>query len=218
MNRDFEFKQLLRAYRAGIINEETFESEMAAIENGSSAGSNGTSGSFHCMGKTYKSEREAIVDFLDRSAAAESAAGVAFANWAKQCKTDCLRSGLRMIAEREAYHGRVFEQRLRELGGSCQAKLSDETLKFFACVNDTNLSDNEKLLRFNALVSDPAAATQPIRDFANLIKQDMETMEAVKLFHEDELSSTKWLQYACAALNAPAPAASASASSSQPSA
>ena len=62
MNRDFEFKQLLRAYRAGIINEKTFEAEMAEIEHGANAnGGNGTAGGFRYMGKTYKSERDAVV-------------------------------------------------------------------------------------------------------------------------------------------------------------
>src|SRR5438105_2523360 len=40
MNRNFEFKQLLRAFRSGIIDEATFEAELRALENGS-AGSNG---------------------------------------------------------------------------------------------------------------------------------------------------------------------------------
>ena len=53
---------------------------------------------------------------------------------------------------------------------------------------------------------------QPIFDFANLITEDQETKEALRLFAEDELSSTKWLVYACNALNAPAAAASATAS------
>ena len=43
MNRNFEFKQLLRAFRSGIIDEGTFESELGALENGS-AGTNGTDG------------------------------------------------------------------------------------------------------------------------------------------------------------------------------
>ncbi len=34
MNRDFEFRQLLRAYRSGVITEETFEQEMANLETG----------------------------------------------------------------------------------------------------------------------------------------------------------------------------------------
>ena len=37
MSRDFEFKQLLRAYRNGIIDEATFDKEMAGLEGDSMA-------------------------------------------------------------------------------------------------------------------------------------------------------------------------------------
>jgi hypothetical protein len=211
MNRDFEFKQLLRAYRAGIISEQAFEEEMAGLERGAGTNGSATAG-FQAFGKTYSSERDAIVSFIDKIRAAETNAGIAFANWAKVCATDCIRSGLRMIAERESYHGRIFEQRIRDLGGECQAAVSEESRNFMACASDAKMPDNEKLLQIAKLVSDPEAATRPIREFADLLKEDLETKEALKLFYEDELSSTKWLLYACAALNAPAQSASASAS------
>jgi hypothetical protein len=67
------------------------------------------------------------------------------------------------------------------------------------------------LLQIAAQVRDPEAAVRPICEFADLIKEDLETKEALKLFFEDELSSTKWLLYACQALNAPAQATSAQA-------
>src|ERR1700730_1352232 len=73
MNRDFEFKELLRAYRAGIITEKTFETEMAALEHGVGANSsNGTAGGFRAFGKNYASEREAVLTFLDMAQAAEA--------------------------------------------------------------------------------------------------------------------------------------------------
>src|SRR5229473_1284630 len=106
MNRDFEFKQLLRAYRAGIITEETFECEMTALENGSPAMSNGAQG-FRALGKTYANEREAVATMLDRFRAGEANGQMAFGNWAKVVSTDCIRSGVRMIAEREGYHARI---------------------------------------------------------------------------------------------------------------
>ena len=217
MNRDFEFKQLLRAYRAGIITEQTFESEMAGLESGGNGAANG-SGGFRAFGKTYGCERDAIVSFIDKVRVGEANAGVAFANWAKVSTTECIRSGLRMISERESYHGRVFEQRMRDLGAECRATVSDESRAFAECVSDPNLSDKEKLLRFNALVRDPETATRPICEFADLIKEDLETKELLKLFFEDELSSTKWLRYACEALNAPAASASAPMAGAQASA
>jgi Mn-containing catalase len=206
MNRDFEFKQLLRAYRSGVITEETFEQEMASLETGATEMTNGAGG-FRAFGKTYNNEREAVIAFIDRARVAEANAGIAFNNWANVCKTDCIRSGLRMIAERESYHGRAFERRLRDLGAECRATLNEDSRKFAETVSDQGLADNEKLLRFNALVSDPDAAVKPILEFANMLKDDLETQEMLKLFYEDELSSTKWLKYACAALNAPAQAA-----------
>jgi Mn-containing catalase len=219
MNRDFEFQQLLRAYRAGIISEQTFEAEMASLES-TVNGTVNSSGGFQAFGKTYSSEREAIVTFLDRARVAESNAGLAFNNWANACKTDCIRSGLRMIAEREGYHGRLFEQRLAELGAECKAVVTEESRKFGETVSDPNLADNEKLLRFNALVRDPEAATKPICEFAESLKEDLQTKEMLKLFYEDELSSTRWLRYACEVLNAPAqqPSQMAQPSMAQPSA
>jgi hypothetical protein len=119
-----------------------------------------------------------------------------------------------MISERESYHGRVFEQRLRELGAECRAEVSEESRKFSECVSDPNMPDNEKLLRFAALVPDADAAIKPLFQLSESIKEDLETKELIRLFAEDELSSTKWLRYACAALNAPAASASTQASAS----
>lgn len=207
MGKDFEFRQLLRAYRAGLITEETFEAEMATIDsnNGYANGMAAPEG-FKAFGKTYRSERDAIVSFLDKVQAAESNAGIAFGNWANVCTTDCIRSGLKMIAERESYHGRIFANRIRELGAEPRATVSEESLKFAACAADPGMSDNDKLLSVARALSNPEEVIQPIVDFANLIVEDQETKEALRLFAEDELSSTRWLRYACEALNAPAPA------------
>lgn len=206
MGKDFEFRQLLRAYRAGLISEETFEAEMATLDN--SNGHAGQPKGFEAFGKSYRSERDAIVSFLDKVQAAESNAGVAFGNWAKVCTTDCIRSGIKMIAERESYHGRIFNQRIRELGAEPRATVSEESKKFAACAADAAMSDCDKLLTVASAISNPEAVIQPIIDFANLISEDQETKEALRLFAEDELSSTRWLLYACNALNAPAEQAS----------
>src|SRR5713101_6197657 len=70
MSRDFEFKQLLRAYRSGIISQATFEGEMTCLEEGmpTANNGNGSSGGFKAFGRTYKSERDAVVSFLDEGA------------------------------------------------------------------------------------------------------------------------------------------------------
>jgi hypothetical protein len=207
MNRDFEFKQLLRAFRSGIINEETFEREMAELENGAPAAKNGSIG-FRALGKSYANEREAIAAVLDRIRAGEANGEVAFANWSKVVSTECVRSGIRMIAEREGYHARVFERRMRDLGLECKATVPEEARKITECLSDPKLSDNEKLLRLNALAPDPDAFFKPVCDLVENIKEDLETKELLKLYVQDELSSAKWLNYACAALNGSAPRAS----------
>ncbi|HEX4209159.1 MAG TPA: hypothetical protein VHY56_02105, partial [Candidatus Binataceae bacterium] len=91
MGKDFEFRQLLRAYRAGLITEETFEAEMATLDTQN--GHAGEPRGFQAFGKSYNSERDAIVSFLDKVQAAEANAGIAFSDWAKVCTTDCIRSG-----------------------------------------------------------------------------------------------------------------------------
>ena len=203
MNRDFEFKQLLRAYRSGIISAETFECELSALENGSSAHTNGAARGFHALGKTYGSEREAVAAMLDRFRAGEANGQTAFNNWAKMVSTECIRSGIRMIAEREGYHARIFERRMQDLGIACNAGVSAEGKRITECLSDPKLSDNEKLLRLNALAPDPDAFFAPVCEFVENIKDDQETKELFKLYVQDELSSAKWLNYACEALNGP---------------
>ena len=82
MNRDFEFRQLLRAYRNGIINESTFERELAELERGVSA----SNGGFYADGKNYPSERAAIISFVDELRANEACAGQAFQNGFRRAK------------------------------------------------------------------------------------------------------------------------------------
>lgn len=213
MSRDFEFKQLLRAYRSGIISQATFESEMECLESGMSttANGNGNGAGFNAFGRTYKSERAAVVSFLDKVRAGEAGGGEAFAAWAEVCKTDCIRTGIRIVAEREAYHSRVFAQRLSELGGEHRAMSTEEGRKFTAYLGNPAIPDNEKLLQFTKRVGKPEDAIKPICEFAELLKEDLSTKEALRLFAEDELSTAKWLWDSCAALNAPKKEASASA-------
>lgn len=225
MNREFEFKQLLRAYRGGIIGEAAFEQEMARLEAGDVAESNGAGGAaFRAFGRSYKSERAAIVSFIDKARAAEANGAEAFRRWAEVCGTECIRSGLRMVAEREAYHARIFEQRMRDLGAEARAGTAEEGRKFTAMLADPKRADGEKLLHFVRLVGEPEAAVRPIREFAALLSEDLETKELLRLFAEDECSTVQWMHDACAALNAraalsapPPEAAATSAASPRPS-
>jgi len=207
MNRDFEFRQLLRAYRAGIINEATFEAELGSLENGAANG-NGSRG-FVAMGMTYVNEREAVASMLDRFRSGEANGEEAFKGWAAQCTTECIRSGLRMIAEREGYHARIFERRMRDLGLECKAETSPLGREFTAKVSDNGTPDNQKLLYATSFFSDVDAFFKPFVELAENIKEDLESKELFKLYVQDEISSAKWLMESCAALNGAAPVASA---------
>jgi hypothetical protein len=209
MNRNFEFKQLLRAYRGGIIDEATFESEVLALENGSAA-SNGHRG-FVAFGKTYGSEREAVLEFLDRARAAEAGGAEAFNGWVRTCKTECIYMGIQMIAEREAYHSRIFAKRLADLGGMQHAGTTEQGRKLTEALS-SDLADNKKFLYLTTNFSKPEEAIAPIKAFADSIREDMSTKEALRLFAEDELSSAKWIWDTCAALNSTNAQSSASAS------
>jgi hypothetical protein len=203
MSRDFEFKQLLRAYRSGIISQATFEAEMALLGAGAPATNGNGSGGFKAFGRTYKSERAAVVSFLDKVRVGEANGGEAFAAWAEICTTDCIRTGIRIVAEREAYHSRIFAQRLSELGGETRAMPTEDGRKYTAYLGNSSIPDNEKLLSFTKRVGRPEDAIKPICEFADLLKEDLSTKEALRLFAEDELSTAKWIWDACAALNAP---------------
>jgi hypothetical protein len=201
MSRDFEFRQILRAYRNGIIDEATFDKEMARLE-ADSHGVSTNGGSFRAMGKSYPSERAAIMTFLENTAAGEAGGAEAFTKWAAVCKTDCIRSGLRMVAEREAYHARQLAQRLHDMGGECKASMSEEGRKFVEFVSNPDRSDVDKLQHLNKNFGDPEAIFKPVREFIASIKEDLETREMLRLFIEDECSTLAWLADSCKALSA----------------
>ncbi|MGA2410878.1 MAG: hypothetical protein ABSG46_10890, partial [Candidatus Binataceae bacterium] len=101
----------------------------------------------------------------------------------------------------ESYHARIFEQRLKELGAEKKAVEAEEVSKFHDYFGDTSISDADKLLRLTSLFTDPKEATNFIGEFASKLKDDQQTKEMLKLFQQDELSSTTWLLESCAALN-----------------
>jgi hypothetical protein len=101
MNRDFEIKRLLRAYRSGLMSEAAFDEDMARLEH--EAGGTGQDNGSEALGQRYRSEREALLAFFDGLHATQMDATVAFAKWAAVCRTPGLRTGLIMIAERNAF-------------------------------------------------------------------------------------------------------------------
>ncbi|HUA32313.1 MAG TPA: hypothetical protein VMA09_01810 [Candidatus Binataceae bacterium] len=202
MNRDFEIKQLLCAYRKGMLSEAAFEEEITRLEREAPpAADHDTPAGFRAFGRVFRSEREAVAIFLDRIRAAQAESAVGFARWAEVCRTPGLRTPLWMIAEREAYHARIFERRLHEIGAELRALPTEHERQLVELLANPEVSDSDKLLWFVSEVPDPKEAIGPIVDFAGLLTEDLETRQVLRLLAEDELSTTVWLRETCVALS-----------------
>lgn len=193
-----EVKQLLKAYRKGLISDELFEAEILEMTK---AGQNGR-GQYTYNGKSVGSESEMIMQLLDEFRCRENFAAEYLNRWIEVSDQECARGGLRVVQQREAYHARVLEDRLRELGGIPQCRVSPERrekdLAFYASANKT---DAQKLLELNALITEPAKNLKYITDVIDQIQEDQQSKELLRSLVQDEMSSITWLKEACALLN-----------------
>ncbi len=202
MSHDFEVRQLLRAYRSGLMSEAAFEEEMTQLEHEASSPGERQQPApgFEALGRLFRSERDAVLDFLDKLHATQMDAAVGFAKWATVCRTNGLRAGLMIIAERDASHARALERRARELGGELHSTATEQGNKLVELMANKEIADIEKLVALTSLIQDPQEAVTPIVSFAQLLRKDVETKQALRLIAEDELSSTGWLRDVCTAL------------------
>ena len=207
MNRDFEMRQLLRAYRSGLMSEAAFEEEMALLEhNGVEPGGSQAPG-FQSRGQMYRSERDALIAFLDELHATQMDSAIAFAKWSAVCRTKGLRTGLMMIAERKAAHARMIERRVHELGGVLHATTTEYGNRLAALLGNVEISETQKLNALASLISEPQQAVAPITEFAAALTNDIESRQALRLLAEDELSSAAWLHDIATALDVAEPSA-----------
>ena len=202
MNRDFEIRQLLRAYRSGLMSEAAFEEEMAHLEHESGEPGQPIAPGFEVGGRTYRSEREAVLSFLDELHATRMDAAIGFAKWSAVCRTKGLQTGLLIAAERAAYHARIIQRRVHELGGELRATTTQNGGKLVAVLANGEISDLEKLSALTAMIQEPQQAVAPLVAFASALSRDIETKQALRLFVEDELSTATWLHDIYAALTA----------------
>jgi hypothetical protein len=196
MNRDFEIRQLLRAYRSGLISEAMFEEEMTRLEHETGHPEEGQPVGpppFEIFGRIYRSEREAVLSFLDELHASQLDSAVAFARWAAVCNTRDLRTGLLIAAERAAMHARVIQRRVTELGGELRRMSSPDGSKLVEALGSSGVSDVEKLAALAALIEDPTRTVAPLTAFVEALKRDTETKQALRLIAEDDLSTITWL-------------------------
>ena len=138
-----------------------------------------------------------IIEFLDGYRVAEATAAAGFGAWIATSDTDCLRGGLRMVQLREAAHAKLFEERIKELGGSAKAEASEELEAFLiGTLGDPDKSDAEKLQSFAARAGDPKVIEQ-LEGFAARMDADQETQFLLRAVIQDERASLEFLNQAC---------------------
>ena len=195
---DFEARQLLKAYRKGLISDELFEEQMQELRSGT------TSQGYSYNGKSYETEKELVLGILDEFRCAEDFAAEYLNRWVEVSDQECVKGGLRVVQQREAYHAQILEERLRELGGSPQcsvpAERREKELPFFASADNNDL---EKLQSIAAQLKDKdlAEILKPLTDAIDQIQDDQHSKELLGSLVDDEMSSVKWLMGACETLS-----------------
>ncbi len=183
---DFETRQLLKAYRKGLISDELFEAQMRELQNGA--------GKYLVNGKPHASERDMIVALLDEYRCAENFASEYLGCWNEVSGQDCVKGGLRVIQQREAYHAKLLEARLRELGGAPQCTVPSEMRsKEMGMYASKDKTDAEKLQYVADQIQDLPKALSFITDVIDQIQDDQQTKELLRSLVQDEMSSAKWL-------------------------
>ncbi len=138
-----------------------------------------------------------IIEFLDGYRVAEATAATGFGGWIAASDTECLRGGLRVVQLREASHAKLFEERIKELGGSPKAEASEELEAFLlGTLGDSDKSDPEKLQAFAAKAGDPKVLEQ-LEGYAARMDADQETQFLLRAVIQDERSSLECLNQAC---------------------
>jgi len=136
-----------------------------------------------------------VLRFLDALRAAEAAGAAVVDAWVAVCPLPSLRGGLRTIAEREAGHAALLEERLRELGGTCDAAVP-EAMRAAAVARfgSSEVPDEEKLGLVLARYPEEGTVRRPIAHVLELLDPDLETRELLRLVAEGEGATGAWLR------------------------
>ena len=136
-----------------------------------------------------------MLRFLDALRAAEAAGAAVVDAWVAVCPLPSLRGGLRTIAEREAGHAALLEERLRELGGTCDAAVPDAMrAAAVARFGSSEVPDEEKLGLVLARYPEEGSVRRPIAHVLELLDPDLETRELLRLVAEGEGATVAWLR------------------------
>lgn len=196
-DKQFELRQLLKAYRKGLISDEIFEEQMREIQLGEGNTSPGAppppARTYHVRGKTFTSEHDMLVHFLDEFRAGEAFGGVIFSLWTDVAQDPCIRGGLRAVCEREAMHGRVLAARLSEIGAQPTASLPEKFREAARTrLGSAHVSDADKVADFLKQIPSEDTAVGPIREVIDQIEDDVETRALLESILEDELATIRW--------------------------
>jgi hypothetical protein len=203
-DHNFELRQLLKAYRKGLISDEIFEEQLAEMSGQTArplAAPPPPARVWKSQGKIFHSERELVVHFLDELRAGESFGGTIFDLWQRVASDAGLRGTLRAIGAREAMHGVMLAARLSELGGEESASLPASFAEATrARLASTEVPDTEKLAEVLARLPDVEAATAPLREVISQIEDDIESRSLLELIVADEGSTVSCLRAAAGRL------------------
>jgi bacterioferritin (cytochrome b1) len=156
-----------------------------------------------CYGRSHASERAMLLDFLDEYRCAEDFAAEYIGQWIDISGREYVKGGLRTIHQRETFHARLLEARLRTLGGSPQCAVpAARREKEFSFYISPEKSDEEKLRKAVGWIKDPAKALKPLTDVIDQIEDDQQSKQMPRTIIDDELATIKWLQETRAVLSA----------------
>jgi len=145
---------------------------------------------------------EEVIRFLDQFRAGEALGEASTAAWVEVSDVDCVRGGLRVVQHREGMHARLLEERIKQLGGSCNFEIPDEI--YNGAMKDSGnkkKGDAKKVLAFVERFGDCDKALQPIFDLADRLDHDPETQSLLRTIAQDERSTIEFFNDACALLN-----------------
>jgi len=205
VDRGFELRQLLRAYRRGLISDEVLAEQLHEIGLDGGAPSGGAPNdlaaepakTYRVRERSFATERDMILHFLDEFRAGETFGGEVFALWYSVCRDPRIRGGLQVVREREAMHGRLLAARIATLGGRSQAALPEKfQTAARARLGSAEISDADKLADFVRRLPDAETAVAPIRAVIAQIDQDGESRALLENVLEDELATVRWFHAA----------------------
>jgi hypothetical protein len=145
---------------------------------------------------------EETVRFLDQFRAGEALGEASLGAWIAASDVACVKGGLRTVQQREGFHARLLEQRIKELGADCRAEvpqaIEEATMRGVA---DPDKGDAAKVLEFVQRFPDIDAALAPIHALADRLDDDPETQSLLRTIAQDERSTLEWFHAACQQLN-----------------